>query len=53
MALSKQAHTWANYPLRLPEDLKRMLTAVAHQNNRSLNAEIIHLLRQSLDLYRR
>ena len=41
------------FNLRLPDDLKEALREAAKENQRSLNAEIIWRLRQSIDGYRR
>ena len=35
--------------LRLPDDLHALLVEAAKTDDRSLNSEIIHLLRQALD----
>jgi predicted HicB family RNase H-like nuclease len=39
--------------LRLPPDLHANLKDCAKENERSLNSEIIHRLRRSLEVYRR
>jgi len=44
---------WAHYALRLPPELKTALALAAHDNGRSLNAEIVQRLKQSLVVYRR
>lgn len=36
------------YPLRMPDDLREQITALAKENNRSLNTEIVMLLQQAL-----
>ena len=35
--------------LRMPEQLRRKLAEAAHENFRSLNSEILHRLRTSLE----
>ena len=37
------------YPLRMSEELRKQINALAKANNRSLNTEIVLLLRQALD----
>ena len=39
-----------SYPLRMPQELREQLTAVAKANNRSMNAEIVARLQESLTL---
>jgi plasmid stability protein len=36
------------YPLRMPDELRQVLTERARMHNRSLNAEILDLLQSSL-----
>lgn len=43
----------ADYLLRIPTGLKRMLEEQAVQNNRSLNAEIVQRLQNSLTGWKR
>lgn len=42
-----------DYLLRLPKELKQSLRKVARDNDRSLNAEIVQRLRQSMEAPRR
>ena len=37
------------FPLRMPEDLREQITALARENNHSLNTEIVLLLQQALN----
>lgn len=37
------------YPLRMPDELRQLLTERARVHNRSLNAEILDILQSSLD----
>ena len=43
-------HQTKPYPLRMPDDLREKLKEVAQDNNRSLNAEIVARLQDSLEL---
>lgn len=45
LAMAKQA---SPYPLRMPEEMKELLQEEAEKNNRSLNAEILVRLQQTL-----
>lgn len=36
------------FPLRMPEELREQISALAKANNRSLNTEIVLLLQQAL-----
>jgi plasmid stability protein len=38
--------------VRLPEPLKALLREQARENGRTVNAEVVHLLRQALTGYR-
>lgn len=40
------------YPLRMPDEMREQLQAMADESGRSLNAEIVYHLQQSLDEYR-
>lgn len=40
--------TLVRYLLRMPEDVRRELAAWAKAEDRSLNAQIVHLLRRAL-----
>lgn len=37
------------YPLRIPEELRKLLTERARTHNRSLNAEILGILQDAMD----
>lgn len=37
------------FPLRMPDELREQIHALAKANNRSLNTEIVLLLQQALD----
>ena len=41
-----------SYPLRMPDEMREQLQAMADESGRSLNAEIVYHLQQSLDEYR-
>jgi len=43
---------WKAFNLRMPSDLKARLEEAAHQNQRSLNSEIVRRLWASLDGWR-
>jgi predicted HicB family RNase H-like nuclease len=49
--MSKNGRPLAKFNLRLPPGLKTNLEAAAMQNDRSLNAEIVHRLRASCEGY--
>ena len=38
-----------SYPLRMPDEMRDAIAKLAKQSGRSMNAEIVHLLQQSLD----
>ena len=47
--MSEDARSWKDqYMLRFPEGMRDRLKALAAENGRSLNAEIVHRLEQSL-----
>lgn len=39
----------APYPLRMPDELRERIAALAKENNRSLNTEIVLLLQQAIN----
>ncbi len=41
-----------SYPLRMPDEMREQLQAMPDESGRSLNAEIVYHLQQSLDEYR-
>ncbi|GLC80238.1 type II toxin-antitoxin system antitoxin [Lacrimispora brassicae] len=46
-----QAHKNKAYPLRIPEDIKKQLEEIADKNDRSLNQQILYILKQYLIQY--
>lgn len=39
------------YPLRMPEEIKKQLEEIAYKNDRSLNQQILYILKQYLIQY--
>lgn len=46
--MSTERHQLAPYPLRMPIELREALQSAAKENMRSLNAEILFRLQQTL-----